>query len=168
MLQISAYETDMLEYEAIFDGSTVIEEKVSQFRSQIRMEMNRIAEFGGTATQEALEYMKERLVASNAARVEAIERGDDIRVGVNAYTETEVSPLTSGNGAFMTVDETAEAEQIARLKAWRAQRDEKKVAAALAALEAAAPDPNVNIMPVSIDCAKAGVTTGEWARTLRK
>jgi (2R)-ethylmalonyl-CoA mutase len=168
LMQIGAFETDMLEYEDIFDGSKVIGEKVAQLKVQIKEEMARIAEFGGTGTQAALEYMKERLVASNAARVEAIERGDEIRVGVNAYKETEVSPLTSGNGSFMTVDETAEAEQIARLKAWRAQRDEKKVAAALAALESTARNENANLMPISIECAKAGVTTGEWARALRK
>jgi (2R)-ethylmalonyl-CoA mutase len=167
LMQIGAFETDMLEYEDIFDGSKVIGEKVAQLKTQIKEEMARIADLGGTATQEALEYMKERLVASNAARVEAIERGDEIRVGVNAYKETEPSPLTAGNGAFMTVDETAEGEQIARLKAWRAARDEGKAQAALAALERAARE-DVNIMPVSIDCAKAGVTTGEWARALRK
>ena len=167
LMQIGAFETDMLEYEDIFDGSKVIGEKVAQLKVQIREEMARIEKLGGTASQEALEYMKERLVASNAARVEAIERGDEIRVGVNAYKETEVSPLTSGNGSFMTVDEAAESEQVARLRAWRAGRDENKAQAALAALERAARE-DVNIMPVSIDCAKAGVTTGEWARTLRK
>ncbi|HEY4944158.1 MAG TPA: methylmalonyl-CoA mutase family protein [Rhizomicrobium sp.] len=167
LMQIGAFETDMLDYEDIFDGSKVIEEKVGQLKLQIREEMERIAKLGGTGAQEALEYMKERLVASNAARIEAIERGDEIRVGVNAYQETEISPLTAGNGSFMTVDEAAEGDQIARLKAWRAARDEKKVAPALAALERAARQ-DVNIMPVSIDCAKAGVTTGEWARTLRK
>ncbi|MBV9542718.1 MAG: protein meaA [Alphaproteobacteria bacterium] len=165
--QIGAFESDMLEYEDIFDGSKVIGEKVAQLKVQIKEEMARIAEFGGTGTQAALEYMKERLVASNAARVEAIERGDEIRVGVNAYQETEVSPLTSGNGHFLAVDESAEHEQIARLKEWRAQRDDAKVKAALAALERAARE-DVNLMPVSIDCAKAGVTTGEWARALRK
>jgi len=165
--QIGAFESDMLEYEDIFDGSKVIGEKVAQLKVQIKEEMARIAEFGGTGTQAALEYMKERLVASNAARVEAIERGDEIRVGVNAYQETEVSPLTSGNGHFLAVDESAEHEQIARLKEWRAQRDDAKVKAALAALERAAKE-DVNLMPVSIDCAKAGVTTGEWARALRK
>ncbi len=167
LMQIGAFETDMLEYEDIFDGSKVIEEKVAQLKVQIKEEMARIAAFGGTGTQAALEYMKERLVASNAARVEAIERGDEIRVGVNAYQETEVSPLTSGNGSFMTVDEAAEGDQIARLKAWRAGRDDAKVQAALAALERAARE-DTNLMPVSIDCAKAGVTTGEWARALRK
>jgi (2R)-ethylmalonyl-CoA mutase len=167
MMQIGAFETDMLEYEDIFDGSKVIEDKVDQLKAQIREEMERIAKLGGTATQEALEYMKERLVASNAARVEAIERGDEIRVGVNAYTETEVSPLTSGNGSFMTVDETAEAEQIARLKHWRNERDATAVSRALADLERAARGSD-NVMPPSIACAKAGVTTGEWAATLRK
>ena len=167
LMQIGAFETDMLEYEDIFDGSKVIEEKVGQLKVQIREEMARISALGGAASQAALEYMKERLVASNAARIEAIERGDEIRVGVNAYQETEVSPLTAGNGSFMTVDEAAEGEQVARLKDWRAARDENKAGAALAALERAARE-DVNIMPVSIDCAKAGVTTGEWARTLRK
>src|ERR1041385_2771552 len=100
LMQIAAFETDMLEYGDIFDGSKVIGEKVEQLKSQIREEMERIESFGGAASQEALEYMKGRLVASNAARVEAIERGDEMRVGVNAYRETEVSPLTAGNGHF--------------------------------------------------------------------
>ncbi|MGZ6007059.1 MAG: methylmalonyl-CoA mutase family protein, partial [Rhizomicrobium sp.] len=138
LMQIGAFETDMLEYGDIFDGSKAIEEKVNQLKVQIREEMDRIAKLGGAATQEALEYMKERLVASNAARVEAIERGDEIRVGVNAYQETEVSPLTTGTGHFMTVDESAESVQIARIKAWRAARDNRKVEVALAALERAA------------------------------
>ncbi len=167
LMQIGAFETDMLEYGDIFDGSKVIGEKVEQLKVQIREEMDRIAKLGGAASQEALEYMKERLVASNAARVEAIECGDEIRVGVNAYQETEVSPLTAGNGHFMTVDESAEAAQIARLNAWRSARDAKSVDAALTALERAARD-DTNLMPVSIECAKAGVTTGEWARALRK
>ncbi|HEY7979095.1 MAG TPA: methylmalonyl-CoA mutase family protein, partial [Rhizomicrobium sp.] len=164
--QIGAYETDMLEYGDIFDGSKVIEEKVSTFVSQIKEEITRVADLGGAATQEALEYMKERLVSSNAARMEAIETSDEIRVGVNSYTETEPSPLTAGNGNFVVVDEAAEREQIERLKAWRSQRDQKKVDAALVDLERATKE-NTNIMPVSIACAKAGVTTGEWARTLR-
>jgi (2R)-ethylmalonyl-CoA mutase len=167
LMQIGAFETDMLEYDDIFDGSKVIGEKVEQLKSQIRTEMERIEGLGGAASQEALEYMKERLVASNAARVEAIERGDEIRVGVNAYQETEVSPLTAGNGHFLTVDESAESGQIERLRTWRAARDEKKVATALTALERAA-RADTNLMPVSIECAKAGVTTGEWARTLRR
>ncbi|MGZ5960833.1 MAG: methylmalonyl-CoA mutase family protein [Rhizomicrobium sp.] len=167
LMQIGAFETDMLEYGDIFDGSKVIEEKVNQLKVQIREEMDRIAKLGGAATQEALEYMKERLVASNATRVEAIERGDEIRVGVNAYQETEASPLTAGTGHFMTVDESAESVQIARIKAWRAARDNRKVEVALAALERAARE-DTNLMPVSIECAKVGVTTGEWAHALRR
>jgi (2R)-ethylmalonyl-CoA mutase len=165
--QIGAYETDMLEYGDIFDGSKVIEEKVSALVSQIHEEIARIETLGGAATQEALEYMKERLVRSNAARVEAIETSEEIRVGVNAYQATETSPLTAGDGNFIVVDEAAERDQIAALKDWRAKRDAGKVAAALAALEQATKS-STNIMPVSIECAKAGVTTGEWASTLRR
>jgi (2R)-ethylmalonyl-CoA mutase len=165
--QIGAYETDMLEYGDIFDGSKVIEAKVYQLIGQIRLEMNRIAELGGASSQSSLEYMKERLVASNAARVEAIERGEDIRVGVNAYIETEESPLTAGGGNFVVVDQSAEDGQIARLATWRAQRDAAAVSKALAELERAAKS-EANLMPPSIACAKAGVTTGEWAMRLRK
>src|ERR1700749_1090294 len=165
--QIGAYETDMLEYGDIFDGSKVIDTKVDQLIGQIRSEMKRIAEMGGASSQSSLEYMKERLVASNAARVEAIERGENIRVGVNAYQETEESPLTAGEGQFVVVDDSAETGQIARLKAWRAARDEEAAAKALAELERAAKS-DTNLMPTSIACAKAGVTTGEWAMRLRK
>ena len=167
LMQIGAFETDMLEYEDIFDGSKVIEARVEQLIGQIRLEMARIAEMGGAASQTALEYMKERLVASNAARVEAIEHGEDIRVGVNAYTETEPSPLTAGERNFATVDESAEATQIAGLKRWRETRDNGAVAKALVELERIARGDG-NLMPPSIACAKAGVTTGEWAGTLRK
>jgi (2R)-ethylmalonyl-CoA mutase len=165
--QIAAFETDMLEYGDIFEGSKVIEGKVAQLTGQIHAEMARIAELGGAATQGALEYMKERLVASNAARMEAIERGEEVRVGVNAYTETEKSPLTAGEGVFVTVEQSAEGEQIARLKEWRAQRDANAVARTLNDLARAASGDD-NLMPASIACAKAGVTTGEWAGTLRK
>ncbi len=165
--QIGAFETDMLEYEDIFEGSKVIAERVGLLEGQIKTEMTRIAELGGASSQKALEYMKERLVASNAARLEAIERGDEIRVGVNAYTESEPSPLTSGDGNFVTVDPSAEAEQIARLHAWRAARDSAAAQNALSELERVART-NGNLMPYSIACAKAGVTTGEWAGTLRK
>jgi (2R)-ethylmalonyl-CoA mutase len=165
--QIAAFETDMLDYEDIFDGSTVIAEKVAQLATQIRGEIGRIERLGGAGAQSALEYMKERLVLSNAARLEAIERGDEIRVGVNAYTETEVSPLTEGEGQFVTADAKAEQEQIARLAAWRAGRDQAQVERALAGLSRAAKDGS-NIMPASIACATAGVTTGEWADALRR
>ncbi|MGD0864370.1 MAG: protein meaA [Rhizomicrobium sp.] len=165
--QIGALETDMLEYGDIFDGSHVIEEKTSALVAQIRAEIARIEELGGAASQAALEYMKERLVRSNAARVEAIETGEEVRVGVNVYAETEPSPLTAGNGNFVVVDASAEQEQVGRLQAWRASRDSKKVAETLAALERAAKDSR-NIVPPSIACAKAGVTTGEWSGALRR
>jgi (2R)-ethylmalonyl-CoA mutase len=165
--QIGAFETDMLEYDDIFDGSKAIEAKVDQLIGQIRLEMARVEEMGGASSQKALEYMKERLVASNAARLDAIERGEDIRVGVNAYTETEPSPLTSGEGHFVTADPSAEAEQVARLKQWRALRDNSAVAGALSELDRVARS-GENLMPASIACATAGVTTGEWAEALRK
>jgi (2R)-ethylmalonyl-CoA mutase len=165
--QIGAFETDMLDYGDIFDGSHVIGEKVAQLVAQIREEIARVEALGGAGSQAALEYMKERLVRSNAARVEAIETGGEIRVGVNAYRETEPSPLTAGNGNFVVVDAGAEREQIAGLEAWRAARDAAAVAKTLAALERAARDGS-NLMPPSIDCAKAGVTTGEWSQTLRR
>ena len=165
--QIGAFETDMLEYEDIFDGSRVIEEKTVRLAGQIRSEIARIEGLGGASAQAALEYMKERLVLSNAARVEAIETGDEVRVGVNAYPETESSPLTSGSEHFVVVEATAEGEQIGRLSAWRTGRDEKAVAAAISSLEAAARE-ETNIVVPSIECAKAGVTTGEWAQTLRR
>src|SRR5277367_3113045 len=116
--QIGALETDMLEFGDIFDGSHVIEAKVAELAAQIRDEIARIETMGGAGTQEALEYMKERLVRSNAARVEAIETVGEIRVGVNAYTDTEKSPLTAGEGNFVVVDEKAEREQLQRLDAW--------------------------------------------------
>jgi (2R)-ethylmalonyl-CoA mutase len=111
--------------------------------------------------------MKQQLVESNTARLEAIERGEQTVVGVNKYTETEESPLTGGVEAILTVSEDAERDQIQRLKAWRAQRDQRAVDAALAALKRAAQGGG-NVMPASIDCAKAGVTTGEWGWTLRQ
>jgi len=164
--QIAAFETDMLEYEDVFDGSHVVEAKTAKFVEQIRAEMGRISELGGAGTQDALVYAKERLVASNAARLEAIERGEELRVGVNAFTESEASPLTAGEANFVVVDRRAEEEQIARLNAWRDARDERAVARSLASLQQAAGE-SQNLMPASIACAKAGVTTGEWARMLR-
>jgi (2R)-ethylmalonyl-CoA mutase len=165
--QIAAFETDMLDYGDIFDGSKVIADKVEMLTAQIRGEIARIETLGGAGAQAALEYMKERLVLSNAARLEAIERGEEIRVGVNAYAETETSPLTQGEGQFVIVDAKAEREQIERLSAWRAARDRTKVEQALAELSRAAKD-GANIMPPSIACATAGVTTGEWADALRR
>jgi (2R)-ethylmalonyl-CoA mutase len=165
MQQILAYETDLLEYEDIFDGSKVIEAKVSELIEGARAELERIEQAGGAAA--ALEHMKAALVESNRRRTEAIERGEVKVVGVNCFTEAEPSPLEAGEKNIQTVDLAVEAEQIARLKAWRSARDGKAVKAALAQLEADA-RADQNIMPASIAAAKAGVTTGEWAHTLRQ
>lgn len=165
--QIAAFETDMLEFDDIFDGSHVIEGKVASMKAEIMAELERIEALGGAATQDAIVYMKEQLVAANASRVAAIEAGDIKVVGVNAYKETAPSPLGEGVDAIMTVEAGVEDDQVARLQAWRAARDPKAAAAALAELEAAARS-GANIMPPSIACAKAGITTGEWADALRK
>ena len=165
--QIAALETDMLEYDDIFDGSHVIEAKVEQMKGEILAELARIDEKGGAATQDAIVYMKESLVAANAARVAAIESGEIKVVGVNAYRETAPSPLGEGVDSIMTVEAGVEEDQVERLQAWRAARDPKAAADALAALEAAARS-GANIMPPSIACAKAGITTGEWSDALRK
>ncbi len=167
MQQILAYETDLLDYGDIFDGSAEIECKVDDLKQQAKEELKRIDEMGGAVAAVELGYMKQRLVESNTARLEAIERGEQVVVGVNKYLETEPSPLTGGIDSIMTVSEDAERDQLERLKAWRAQRDGRAVAEALSALKRAATTGS-NIMPPSIACAKAGVTTGEWGWTLRE
>ncbi|MGH6888485.1 MAG: methylmalonyl-CoA mutase family protein [Rhizomicrobium sp.] len=164
--QIAAFETDLLQYGDIFDGSHEIAAKTARLAEQIRNEVAHIGTQGGAGSQSALEYMKERLVRSNAARVEAVETGAEIRVGLNAWTETEASPLTADPMHFVHVDEASEREQVVRLAAWRAERDNDAVAASLARLEEAARC-DENVMEASIGCARAGVTTGEWAGTLR-
>jgi len=167
MQQILAYETDLLEYSDIFDGSAAIDSKVEELKREAKEELRRIEEMGGAVAAVESGYMKQQLVESNTARLEAIERGEHTVVGVNRFTESEPSPLTGGVEAIMTVSEEAEHDQIARLKAWRAERDDKAVQAALAELKRAAQS-GTNIMPPSIQCAKAGVTTGEWGWTLRE
>jgi ethylmalonyl-CoA mutase len=166
MQQILAYETDLLEYGDLFDGSAEVTRKVEELKREAKEELRRIEEMGGAVAAVESGYMKRQLVDSNTARLEAIERGDQVVVGVNKYLESEPSPLTGGVDAIMTVSEEAEVDQVERLKAWRASRDEKTVASALADLKRAARD-GTNIMPASIACAKAGVTTGEWGWTLR-
>jgi (2R)-ethylmalonyl-CoA mutase len=165
MQQVLAYETDLLEYEDIFDGSKVIEAKVAELCEGARAELKNIEARGGAAA--ALEYMKAALVDSNRRRIEQIESGAQKIVGVNAFTEAEPSPLEAGEKNIHVVDLSAEAAQIARLKAWRAERDSAAAEKALATLEADA-RADQNIMPASLAAAKAGVTTGEWAATLRK
>lgn len=166
--QIVAYETDLLEYGDIFEGSHVIAARVAELKSEARAELARIDEMGGGIAAVESSYMKQKLVESNSARLNAIEAGSHIVVGVNKFTETEVSPLSQGgDGGIMTVDENVEAQAIERLKIWRAQRDDGAVKAALAELRQAAQS-GANIMPSSIMCAKAGVTTGEWGAALRE
>jgi (2R)-ethylmalonyl-CoA mutase len=166
--QILAFETDLLEYDDIFNGSQVIDAKVAELKTAAREELRLIDEMGGAVAAIDSSYMKQRLVESNARRVAAIEAGQQVVVGVNRYTDSAPSPLTaSGDGAILTVDDKAEAEAIERLKAWRAGRDDQAVKAALAQLDADARTGN-NVMLASIACAHAGVTTGEWAAALRR
>ncbi len=167
MQQILAFETDLLEFGDIFDGSAEMKRKVDALKAEAMEELSNIEAMGGAIAAVESGYMKQRLVESNSARFESIERGEQVVVGVNKYLETEPSPLTGGIDAIMTVSEDAERNQLERLAAWRAQRDPKAVAATLAELKQAAVAGN-NIMPPSIACAKAGVTTGEWAWTLRE
>jgi (2R)-ethylmalonyl-CoA mutase len=164
MQQIMAYETDLLDYDDIFDGSAVIERKVKALKSQAREELTRIDAMGGAVA--AIDYMKRALVESNTARLLRIEAGEQIVVGVNRWTESEASPLAGGETAIEAVDPRIEKEQVKQLQAWRKARDDKAVKTALAELERAAKEGR-NIMEPSIACAKAGVTTGEWGGALR-
>jgi (2R)-ethylmalonyl-CoA mutase len=166
MQQIMAYETDLLEYADIFDGSKEIARKVAELKEQARAELAKIEELGGAAAAVEIGYMKSKLVESNTARLEAIEAGEQVVVGVNRFTEGEPSPLTSGDSQIMVVPEHVEAEQIERLKAWREQRDAKAAQAALDELARVAREGG-NMVEPSIAAAKAGVTTGEWGAALR-
>jgi (2R)-ethylmalonyl-CoA mutase len=163
--QIVAYETDLLEYGDIFEGSVVIDRKVEELKEQARAELAKLDAMGGAVA--SIDYMKEALIASNAARIASIERGDLTLVGVNAYTETETSPLDGGAEGILTVPESVEIEQVAALQAWRQERDGKAARQALIDLKEAASEGR-NIMPPSIVAAKAGVTTGEWGAVLRE
>ncbi|MDX1784992.1 protein meaA [Roseovarius sp. ZX-A-9] len=164
MQQILAYETDLLEFDDLFDGNPAVEAKVEALKDGARHELETLGGMGGAIG--AIDYMKARLVDSNAERLNRIERNETVVVGVNKYTEGEPSPLQTEDGGIMVVDPATEAEQIGRLEAWRAERDAGAVKAALAALRAAA-DKGENIMPASINAARAGVTTGEWAAQMR-
>ncbi|MEX1046781.1 MAG: methylmalonyl-CoA mutase family protein [Actinomycetota bacterium] len=164
--QILAYESDLLEHGDLFAGAKVVEELTDRIATEAWEELNRVLDDGGAVT--ALEYMKEGLVAANAKRLREIETGGRVVVGVNKFTETEPSPLEPEEGiSFERTDPQAEAEQLERLAEWRKQRDPKAVAAAMDALRMAA-DGDANLVPVSIEAAKAGVTTGEWADALRE
>ncbi|NNV10997.1 protein meaA [Roseobacter sp. HKCCD9010] len=164
MQQIMAFETDLLEHGDLFDGNPAVAGKVETLKNGARAELANLESMGGAIA--AIDYMKGRLVESNADRVHGIEQGETVVVGVNKYTATEPSPLTEADGGIMVVDPAVEAEQISRLEAWRAERDANAVAEALAALRDAAKS-GANVMPPSIAAAKAGVTTGEWAGVMR-
>jgi len=157
--QILAFETDLLEYDDLFDGNPAVQARVEALKSAAREELGRIEQMGGAVA--AIGYMKSRLVEANSARVARIESGETVVVGVNRHASGEDSSLTAGEGGILTVDPSVEAAQIANLRAWRQRRDEGAVEAALAALARAARE-GANIMTPSIEAAKAGVTTGEW------
>ncbi|MGB1576297.1 MAG: methylmalonyl-CoA mutase family protein, partial [Paracoccaceae bacterium] len=165
MQQIMAFETDLLEYEDLFDGNPAVDAKVEALKEGARHELSNLEGMGGAI--QSIEYMKSRLVDSNADRLNKIERNETIVVGVNKFTNGEESPLTTGDGGIMVVDPAVEADQIERLNAWRVDRDEDAVRSALAALRAAAQSGD-NVMEPSIAAAKAGVTTGEWAAEMRR
>ncbi len=164
MQQIMAYETDLLEYGDLFDGNPVVDAKVEELKSGARAELANLDSMGGAIM--AIDYMKARLVEANADRVGGIERGETTVVGVNRFTQSEPSPLVDEEGGIMVVDPAVEADQIERLNAWRAARDSAAVEAALTRLRDDA-TAGRNVMPASIDAAKAGVTTGEWAEVMR-
>ncbi len=164
MQQILAYETDLLEYGDLFEGNPAVTAKVEALKTGARAELAQIDAMGGAV--QAIGHMKARLVDSNALRISGIEAGTTTVVGVNRWQTGEPSPLTAGDGAVMQADPAAEADQLARLAAWKSARDTGAVAAALAALRDAARDGD-NIMPPSVACARAGVTTGEWADVIR-
>ena len=164
--QVLAYETDLLEYPDLFEGSKVMDGLVAEMLEGARAEMARVAEQGGAV--EAVPYMKAALVESNRERIGRIESGEQVLVGVNRYTDTAPSPLTDdAEGGILVVDHAVEEEQKAALEQWRAQRDQAAVDAALAELARVA-DTDENIMDATIAAARAGATTGEWAGALRE
>lgn len=164
MQQIMAYETDLLEFDDLFDGNPAVDAKVDALKAGARAELANIDGMGGAIS--AIDYMKGRLVDSNADRLGRIEAGETIVVGVNKWQKGEPSPLMTGDGGIMVVDPAVEADQIGRLNAWRNTRDQAAVKSALAELRSAAAEGR-NIMPPSIAAAKAGVTTGEWSAQMR-
>ena len=165
MQQILAYETDLLEYGDLFDGNPVVAAKVEALKDGARAELATLDGMGGAIA--SIDYMKARLVESNAARINRIETNETVVVGVNRWQSGETSPLTAGDGSILTVDPAVEEDQIERLNEWRKSRDAAAVAKALADLRAAATS-GANIMPASVEAAKAGVTTGEWAGVMRQ
>jgi (2R)-ethylmalonyl-CoA mutase len=168
MQQVLAFESDLLEYEDLFEGSRVVEQKVAELVEGAREEMSRIEQMGGALAAVESGYLKTELVQSHSQRRLRIESGDDIVVGLNRFTTTEPNPLLSDlDTAIETVAADVEESAVERLEEWRRQRDETAVRAALETLAKKAADGS-NLMPASLDCARAGVTTGEWADALRE
>ncbi|HET8657401.1 MAG TPA: methylmalonyl-CoA mutase family protein [Micromonosporaceae bacterium] len=168
MQQVLAYESDLLEYPDLFDGSAVVADLVGSIVAGARAELDRVLEMGGVVAAIESGYLKSALVASLARRRRRIESGEDVVVGVNRFTETEPSPLqAAGAGVVEAIDPAVEAAAVASVRRWRANRDAGAVSAALARLRADAQTP-ANLMPVTLACARAGVTTGEWAGALRE
>ncbi len=166
--QVLAFESDLLEYDDLFTGSVVVEAKVAELVATTRVEMDRIAEMGGALAAVETGYMKSALVSSHAARRARIESGADVIVGVNKFVESEPNPLLSDlEAAIQTADPEAEAAAIASVVAWREQRDDAAVKAALENLRRTAKTTD-NLMPVTLECVRSGVTTGEWAGALRE
>jgi ethylmalonyl-CoA mutase len=166
--QVLAFESDLLEYDDLFDGSPVIEAKVNELIEGAKAEMDRVQAMGGAIAAVDSGYMKQALVSAHAARRARMESGEEVIVGVNKFETTEPSPLTADlDAAIMAADPEAEQSAIASVEEWKAQRDETEVAEALARLAADAKT-DTNLMPATLAAARAGVTTGEWAGTLRE
>ncbi len=166
--QVLAFETDLLEHDDLFDGSVVVERKVDQLKREVRQEIDRVQAMGGAVAAVESGYMKSALVASHAERRRRIEAGEDVVVGVNKFTSTEPSPLTADiDKAIMTVDPEVEQHAVEAVQRWRAERDAAAVDEALRGLRDAAKT-DANLMTATVACAKAGVTTGEWAGALRE
>ncbi len=166
--QVLAFESDLLEYDDIFDGSVVIEAKVDDMVAEARAEVDRVQAMGGAVAAVESGYMKQELVSSHAARRGRIESGEDVVVGVNRYETTEPSPLTADlDAAIQTADPEAEKQALASVSAWKAERDEERVRTALAQLAEDAKT-GTNLMTATLEAARAGATTGEWAGTLRE
>ena len=164
--QILAFETDLLEFEDLFNGSKVIDEKVMEMKTEAKKEFDYIQSIGGAVVGIENSYLKQQLVNSNKERIQNINDGKQVVVGVNKFTETESSPLTANDSGIETIDPSVEAEQIKSLNEWRDARDSNAVKEALLRLKESA-ETDQNIMEASINAAKVGVTTGEWTDTLR-
>ncbi len=166
--QVLAYESDLLEYDDLFTGSVVVEQKVADLVAKATAEIDRVQEVGGAVAAVESGYMKGQLVASHAARRGKVESGEDVVVGVNMFTTTEPNPLTADlETAIQYVDPAVEAAAVERIAAWRAARDDAEVEAALAELRRVARTTD-NLVPATLACARAGVTTGEWSWALRE